>query len=131
MPGTRTLRYDVANLDQWGRLIKSWATHLDYVSQASAPQPPRDYWVNKTWGATTPPAPATVLDIDAEHCGHAGCAVCLADEFPIVSRIAQIQRCLAHIFAVARDGVIRMERLHRRLGGHRRGGDEQRRYDET
>jgi hypothetical protein len=66
MPGTRTLRYDVANLDQWGRLIKSWATHLDYVSQASAPQPPRDYWVNKTWGATTPPAPATVLDIDAE-----------------------------------------------------------------
>ncbi len=68
MPGTPTVRYDVANLDQWGRLIKSWATHLDYVSQADAPQPPRDYWVNKTWPseAGKTPAPATVLDIDAE-----------------------------------------------------------------
>jgi hypothetical protein len=64
--GTPTIRYDVANLDQWGRLIKSWATHLDYVTQAAAPQPPRDYWVNTSWGATTPPAPATVLDIDSE-----------------------------------------------------------------
>ena len=64
--GTPTSRYDVKDLDQWGRLIKSWATHLDYVSNPSAPQPPRDYWVNKTWGATTPPAPATTLDIDNE-----------------------------------------------------------------
>jgi hypothetical protein len=66
MPGTPTLRYDVANLDQWGRLIKSWATHLDYVSAPDAPQPPRDYWINKTWGAANPPAPATVLDTDTE-----------------------------------------------------------------
>jgi hypothetical protein len=68
MSGTATSRYDVANLDQWGRLIKSWATHLDYVSQADAPQPPRDYWVNKTWPseAGKTPAPATVLDTDAE-----------------------------------------------------------------
>jgi hypothetical protein len=66
MTGTPIVRYNVANLDQWGRLIKSWATHLDYVSQADAPQPPRDYWVNKTWDAPKPPAPATVLDTDSE-----------------------------------------------------------------
>jgi hypothetical protein len=67
MAGTPTSRYDVANLDQWGLLIKSWATHLDYVSQAEAPQPPRDYWVNKTWptqvGRT--PAPKTIPDTDS------------------------------------------------------------------
>jgi hypothetical protein len=67
MTGTPTLRYDVGNLDQWGRLIKSWATHLDYVSQADAPQPPRTYWVNKSWDteAGKTPAPATVLDVNA------------------------------------------------------------------
>ena len=68
MAGTPPSRYDVANLDQWGLLVKSWATHLDYVSQAEAPQPPRDYWVNKTWpseiGRT--PAPATIPDTDAD-----------------------------------------------------------------
>jgi hypothetical protein len=68
MPGTPTSRYDVANLDQWGRLIKSWATHLDYVSQAEAPQPPRTTWVNKTWPseAGRTPAPATIPDTDAQ-----------------------------------------------------------------
>jgi hypothetical protein len=68
MAGTPTSRYDVANLDQWGLLVKSWATGLDYVSQAKAPQPPRDHWVNKTWpselGRT--PAPATIRDTDAD-----------------------------------------------------------------
>jgi hypothetical protein len=64
--GTPTPRYDVKNLDQWGRLIKSWATHLDYVGEPDKPQPPRDYWVNKTWGAPGGPAPATILDIDNE-----------------------------------------------------------------
>jgi Animal haem peroxidase len=68
VPGTPTSRYDVGNLDQWGRLIKSWATHLDYISQAAAPQPPRNYWVNKTWPseAGKTPAPATVPDTDGE-----------------------------------------------------------------
>jgi hypothetical protein len=64
--GTETPRFDVDNLDQWGRLIKSWATHLDYVSDPDEAQPPRDYWVNDTWGAPGGPAPATILDIDAE-----------------------------------------------------------------
>ena len=62
MAGKPTSRYDVAKSDQWGRLVKSWATHLDYVSQAEAPQPPRKYWVNQTWpseGSKTP-APATI-----------------------------------------------------------------------
>lgn len=66
MPGKPTSRFDVANLDQWGRLIKSWATHLDYVSQAEDPQPPRNYWVNTKYseekGRT--PAPATIPDTD-------------------------------------------------------------------
>jgi hypothetical protein len=66
MPGTPTLRYDVANLDQWGRLIKSWATHLDYVSAPDAPQPPRDYIANKTWSHLKPSAKSTTLDTDAE-----------------------------------------------------------------
>jgi hypothetical protein len=68
MAGIPTSRYDVANLDQWGLLIKSWATHLDYVSQAEAPQPPRDHWVNKTWptevGRT--PAPKTIPDTEPD-----------------------------------------------------------------
>lgn len=68
MTGKPTSRYDVANLDQWGRLVKSWATHLDYVSQAEAPQPPRDYWVNKSWpterGRT--PAPKTIPDTNPD-----------------------------------------------------------------
>jgi hypothetical protein len=46
MAGKLTPRYDVDNLDQWGRLVKSWATGLDYVSRPQAPQPPRDRWVN-------------------------------------------------------------------------------------
>jgi len=64
--GTPTIRYDVANLDQWGRLIKSWATHLDYVSQSEDPQPPRNYWVNTTWPNEDPagPAPSTIPDTD-------------------------------------------------------------------
>ena len=58
-----TRRFEVANLEQWGRLVKSWATGLDYISQADAKQPPRDYWV-KHWptqvGRT--PAPKTIED---------------------------------------------------------------------
>jgi hypothetical protein len=67
MPGTPTKRFDVANLDQWGRLIKSWATHLDYVTNPNDPQPPRDFWVNTTWpgAAGPPPATSTSLDIDS------------------------------------------------------------------
>jgi hypothetical protein len=50
----------------WGRLIKSWATKLDYISQDYPFQPPRAYWVNTTWPgeAGTTPAPATVPDTD-------------------------------------------------------------------
>lgn len=67
--GTPTSRFEVSNLDQWGRLIKSWATHLDYVSQATNPQPPRTYWVNKTYTipAGRTPAPATIPDTDANN----------------------------------------------------------------
>jgi hypothetical protein len=65
MPGTPTSRYDVKNLDQWGRLIKSWATHLDYVTDPASPQPPRDYIVNDTWHGK-PPAATTTLDTDTE-----------------------------------------------------------------
>jgi hypothetical protein len=68
MSGTPTSRFDVVNLDQWGRLIKSWATHLDYVSHPNGPQPPRDYWVNTTWSGESgrKPAPHTPLDTDPE-----------------------------------------------------------------
>ena len=66
MPGTFTPRFDVANLDQWGCLIKSWATHLDYVSQDFNNQPPRTNWINQTWPdeAGKTPGPATVPDTD-------------------------------------------------------------------
>jgi hypothetical protein len=67
VPGTPTKRFTVVNLDQWGRLIKSWATHLDYISQDYAKQPPRINWVNQTWpgeqGRT--PGPVTVADRNA------------------------------------------------------------------
>jgi hypothetical protein len=66
MPGKPTERFDVANLDQWGRLIKSWATNLDYVSLNGEPEPPRDFWVNKSWGLTGSPAPYTSTDRDAD-----------------------------------------------------------------
>src|ERR1700761_8861498 len=62
--GTPTDRFDVANLDQWGRLVKSWATHLDYVSLQGGPEPPRDYVINTSWG-DTPPAAKTVSDHDS------------------------------------------------------------------
>jgi hypothetical protein len=65
MPGTPTSRFAVANLDQWGRLIKSWATHLDYISQDYPNQPPRTNWVNTTWpgeaGRTPGPEPTSRL----------------------------------------------------------------------
>jgi hypothetical protein len=67
MAGIPTARFDVANLDQWGKLVKSWATHLNYVDQPYSQQPPRDTWVNTTWPNETgrKPAPATVPDTDA------------------------------------------------------------------
>lgn len=61
-PYTPRLRID--NLDQWGKLVKSWATRQDYINQAYAYQPPRNY---STRGYPVPPEPPTaVLDIDAQ-----------------------------------------------------------------
>jgi hypothetical protein len=67
MSGTPTKRFTVANLDQWGRLVKSWATHLDYITQDYPKQPPRTNWVNQTWSkeAGRTPAPKTMPDKDA------------------------------------------------------------------
>ena len=64
MSGTPTPRFTVANLDQWGRLIKSWATQLDYISVDYPQQPPRTNWVNTSWPseANRTPGPATVTD---------------------------------------------------------------------
>ena len=65
-----TPRFKVVKLDQWGKLVKSWATHLDYLGQpppdgtADSDQPPRNYSVK---GYPQPPPPAiTALDIDAQ-----------------------------------------------------------------
>ena len=75
MSGTITERYTVINIDQWGRLVKSWATHLDYISQDYDKQPPRTDWVNQSWpgeqGRT--PGPATVPDHDASGTPAAWC----------------------------------------------------------
>jgi hypothetical protein len=62
MSGKPTPRFTVTNLDQWGRLVKSWAADLDYISQPYELQPPRDYWVNDSWPGTkgSRPAPETV-----------------------------------------------------------------------
>ena len=50
------------NLLGWGKLIKSWATGLDYVNQPLTAQPPRTAWVNATLDppAGTTPGPADV-----------------------------------------------------------------------
>jgi len=49
MAGVLTSRFDVSNLDIWGRLVKSWATQLDYINVGYDAQPPRTNWVNQTW----------------------------------------------------------------------------------
>lgn len=55
-----TPRLAVAELDLWGRLVKSWATHLDYISQGYPDQPPRNFSVR---GYPMPPPPhATTPD---------------------------------------------------------------------
>jgi len=68
MPGIPTAKFDVSNLDQWGRLVKSWATGLNYVDTDYADQPPRTFWVNKTWPGEDKrsPGPATVDNKDAK-----------------------------------------------------------------
>jgi hypothetical protein len=67
MAGKLTERFTVGNLDQWGRLVKSWATKLDYISQDFARQPPRGYWENKTWPSASSPGPQsnTVPETDS------------------------------------------------------------------
>jgi hypothetical protein len=40
MPGKPSANFKVSNLDQWGRLVKSWATGLNYVDTDYANQPP-------------------------------------------------------------------------------------------
>ena len=68
MPGIPTAKFSVSNLDQWGRLVKSWATGRNYVDTDYADQPPRTCWVNKTWPGEEErsPGPATVDNTDAE-----------------------------------------------------------------
>jgi len=66
MTGVPTARFQVADMARWGRLIKSWATHLDYVSEGYHDQPPRTYWVNKSWNNPDKPAPHTVTDTTHE-----------------------------------------------------------------
>jgi hypothetical protein len=67
MSGTPTANFEVSDLDQWGRLVKSWATGLDYVDTDWANQPPRTFWVNTTWSteAGRTPGPKTVYAKDA------------------------------------------------------------------
>lgn len=58
-----TPKLEVGNLDQWGRLVKSWATHQDYIGQGYPNQPPRNYSVR---GYPLPPPPNTTTpDTDA------------------------------------------------------------------
>ena len=66
MTGDPTPRFQVADMARWGRLIKSWATHLDYVSESYRDQPPRTYWVNQSWNNPDKPAPHTVTDMTHE-----------------------------------------------------------------
>ena len=57
-----TEKFDVANLERWGQLVKSWATDLDYVSQPFSNQPPRKDWVKQPskLRMALPPAQADV-----------------------------------------------------------------------
>ena len=59
MAGKETTRFRVADLERWGRLVKSWATQQDYVDQDLAHQPPRTGWVNTSWGNPGKPSAAT------------------------------------------------------------------------
>jgi len=64
MTGIPTSRLEVRDMAKWGRLIKSWATHLDYVSEHYRDQPPRTFWANTSWDNPERPAPHTVTDTD-------------------------------------------------------------------
>jgi hypothetical protein len=64
MAGTPTPRFRVADMAAWGRLIKSWATQLDYISQDYPAQPPRAFCVNTSYHQQ-PPQPQTVTNLDA------------------------------------------------------------------
>lgn len=65
MSGTTqyTPRLRINNLDQWGRLVKSWATRQDYISQDYDYQPPRDY-STRGYPKDPPPPSVTTLDVD-------------------------------------------------------------------
>lgn len=60
----RTKRFRVTELEMWGRLIKSWATRLDYIDQDLHNQPPRKEWANKWPDTTGTPSAVTVPDTD-------------------------------------------------------------------
>jgi hypothetical protein len=64
VPTSLTPRLRINNIDQWGRLVKSWATRQDYISQDYPDQPPRDY-STRDYPKNPPPPGATTLDIDA------------------------------------------------------------------
>ena len=64
----------------------------------------------------------------ADHRGHAGCALRVADEFPVVAGVVQIERGLAERFAVAQDFVVGLETGERRRS--RRGVSGNRERDE-
>lgn len=57
-----TKKFNVANMERWGQLVKSWATDLDYINQDFSKQPPRENWVKPPVPAKAneTPAPATV-----------------------------------------------------------------------
>jgi hypothetical protein len=70
-----TPKLEVGNLDQWGRLVKSWATGLDYINQGYADQPPRKERAdgstftppsNPAAGGNPRPLPATTTEIPPE-----------------------------------------------------------------
>src|SRR5436309_623939 len=63
MSGTpRTQRLRVEPLDQWGNLIKSWATQHNYIDTPFGEQPPRNY---STKGYPVPPPPTdTKIAVD-------------------------------------------------------------------
>lgn len=73
MSGVPTKRFSVDDIAKWGRLVKSWATHLDYVSQDYLYQPPRENWVNTTWNNPNPPGQQTITDRDAHGAPKAWC----------------------------------------------------------
>ena len=78
-----TTRFTVQDTTPMGQLVKSWATHLDYVTTDPSMQPPRNYWTDPSYTDSTSPVTTKTTDTDAAGKPKDWCLPPLSANFPI------------------------------------------------